>query len=114
MEDMGSLIHVKEVSDDEFSSLLGVKLLEEAEEVTAAQSRDDIISELADLHEVIDTIMILHKIEKVEVDSMQDKKRAQRGGFSERKFVTIAEHPEGSFGERYCLADKKKYPEIIG
>ncbi len=112
MENMGSVIHIKELPDDEYSHTLGVKLLEEAEEVHAAQSKEERIAELADLCEVIDSIMALHSIEKDEVVALQAKKRDQRGGFMHRKFVTIAEHPEGSFGESYCLAQKKKYPEV--
>lgn len=37
----------------------------------------------------------------------------KRGSFQERKFVTIAEHKLGSFGEKYCLSDLEKYPEVI-
>ncbi len=113
MENMGSVIHIKELSDEEYSHILGLKLLEEAEEVAAAQSSEERMSELADLYEVIDSLMALYKIDKDEVLISQEKKRSQRGGFVERKYVTVAEHPEGSFGESYCLAQKKKYPEII-
>lgn len=113
MENMGSVIHVKELPDDEYSHTLGIKLLEEAEEVHAAQSKEERIAELADLYEVMDSIIALHRINKDEVIALQCKKRDQRGGFMQRKFVTIAEHPEGSFGESYCLAQKKKYPEIV-
>jgi hypothetical protein len=44
---------------------------------------------------------------------MQQKKFLKRGGFAERKYVTTAEHPEGSFGEKYCRANPEKYPEIL-
>lgn len=113
MENMGSIIHTKELNDEEYSHILGLKLLEEAEEVTAASSHEERMSELADLYEVIDTLMALHAIDRDHVLAVQASKRDQRGGFMARQYVTIAEHPEGSFGESYCLAQKKKYPEII-
>ena len=53
------------------------------------------------------------QIKKEEIIAAQTKKRQDRGGFSGRKFVDIAEHPVGSFGETYCLNDPEKYPEIV-
>lgn len=41
-----------------------------------------------------------------------DAKHQERGGFEGRNFVTIAEHPTGSYCEKYCLNDPEKYPEI--
>jgi hypothetical protein len=43
----------------------------------------------------------------------QNKKASRERGIQGRKFVTVAEHPSGSFGEKYCLNDPEKYPEII-
>jgi hypothetical protein len=60
----------------------------------------------------------IHRVSKVnniswdDIVLVQNKKRNERGGFDERKFVTNAEHPEGSFGEQYCLKNPEKYPEI--
>jgi hypothetical protein len=48
-----------------------------------------------------------------DIIDVQGQKCQKRGGFRERKFVTVAEHMENSFGEKYCLADPGKYPEII-
>ncbi len=46
-----------------------------------------------------------------EIVTLQTKKREDRGGFADRRFVTLAEHPRGSMGEQYCLAQPEKYPE---
>lgn len=45
--------------------------------------------------------------------TIQKRKKESRGGFEGRKFVKIAEHPIGGLGEKYCLADPEKYPEIL-
>ena len=74
---------------------------------------DDLKDELADLYEVIDSLAELHNISKDEIIAAQTKKLQERGGFSGRRFVDVSEHPVGSFGEKYCLADPEKYPEII-
>jgi len=109
----GSIIHVKPLDDSEYDQQLRVKLDEETAEVVAAQGRKELIEELADLYEVIDALCVLHSISKEELLAIQQNKRESRGGFYERAFVTIAEHPAGSFGEEYCRAQPEKYPEIL-
>ena len=109
----GSIIHVKELDDQEFTQELRVKLLEETLEVQAAQTDKDLKEEIADVFEVLDTIMRLHNISLQEVLDIQHKKRELRGGLHNRIFVTIVEHLPGSFGEQYCLKDPVKYPEIF-
>lgn len=42
-----------------------------------------------------------------------NKKMIDRGGLYERKFVTFVEHAHNSFGEKYCLQQPEKYPEVI-
>lgn len=112
MEAMGSIIHVKSLDDKEYDEQLRIKLLEEAQEVFSSLSRKDIIEELADVFEVIDALCIMHGFTRHDVIMAQVIKRDTRGGFMQRKFVTTAEHPEGSFGEQYCYAQPDKYPEI--
>lgn len=113
MHKQGSIIHIKELNNIEFDHELRIKLLEEAEEVKAAQTTDELIQELADLYEVIDTLTHLHGVTKEAIFAAQEKKRNDRGGFARRTYVTVAEHPEGTFGETYCLADPEKYPEVL-
>lgn len=112
MEARGSIIHIKKLNHVEFDHELRAKLLEEATEVQTAQSKEELIGELADVYEVIDTLCALHAISKEEIQTIQTKKHAERGGFIERQYITIAEHPEGSDGVEYCLAQPEKYPEI--
>lgn len=111
-EKHGSVIHWKRLDDAEYNNQLRLKLLEEAQEVSEAQSRQDLMSELADVFEVIDAICALHGFSRNDTRAAQEKKRAERGGFFERIFVTIVEPPEGSDFEKYCLAQPEKYPEI--
>lgn len=113
MERHGSVIHWRQLSDQEFDKELRGKLLEEAQEVVVAKNRTELINELADVFEVIDALAMVHGITRTEINAAQAKKYQERGGFEERRFVEVAEHPEGSFGEQYCLADPEKYPEIM-
>lgn len=108
----GSRINWRYLTDSEFDEQLRIKLTEETEEVTRAKSRDELVGELADVFEVIDSLTKLHGISKEEIIDSQAKKRDARGGFEGRRFVETATHVRGGFGEQYCLADPKKYPEI--
>lgn len=112
MHEMQSIIHWKYLDDAEYDYQLRQKLLEEAREVCFASSHKELMQELADVLEIIEAISVANEISFEKLRSIQLKKREDRGGFEGRKFVTIAEHLEGSFGEKYCLADPEKYPEI--
>lgn len=112
MENMGSKIHVKELSDDEYCKCLQDKLLEEITEVKEALDKGALLEEMADVLEVLDALCKLHGIDKDELGQVKQKKFLDRGGFYDRKFVTVAEHKPDSFGERYCLKQPEKYPEI--
>lgn len=111
MKAMGSVIHIKQLSDAEYDVELRSKLLEEVDEVRASQETKSLVEELADLSEVVDALCALHGITKEQLLAAQTKKREERGGFYGRSYVTIAEHPAGSFGEQYCRAQSEKYPE---
>ena len=109
----GSIIHWRRLDDNQFNEQLRLKLLEEADEVRLAKSKEDLVGELADVFEVLDNLCKLNNIAKDEVIAAQVVKAEKRGGFGERMYVTIAEHPQNSFGEKYCLAEPAKYPEIV-
>jgi predicted house-cleaning noncanonical NTP pyrophosphatase (MazG superfamily) len=113
LQDTGSIIHTKKLDDEQFAQELRVKLLEETLEVQAATTDKELQEEIADVFEVLDTIMRLHNISQQEVRSIQQAKRELRGGLNDRIFVTVVEHLPGSFGEQYCLKDSLKYPEIL-
>lgn len=113
MRQKGSIIHVKNLDRTEYNHQLRIKLIEETAEVFVAQSNQELIEEMADVFEVIDSLCALHGISLKDVRAMQIQKKGDRGGFDERAFVTIAEHPAGSYGEQYCRAQPDKYPEVL-
>jgi len=111
-KDDGSIIHLQILNDAEYNNELGLKLIEEATEVHMAQSPDELMDELGDVLEVIDCIVKFHKLSKDEILNRQQKKREDRGSYEERKFVSTAEFAPDSYGEKYCLKDPERYPEI--
>lgn len=114
MEDTGSVIHIKTLTDEEYNDCLKDKLEEEAAEVKNASTKKELLEEIADVLEVIDAICKFHNISSQVLEECKQKKYLERGGFYNRKFVTFAEHGPNTFGEKYCLDQPEKYPEIIG
>lgn len=112
LEGQGSKIHWRYLDDIEFDHQLRLKIIEEANEVAATKNNNELIEELADVLEIIDSFCDLYKIDFEDIKNAQIKKQFERGGFTGRKFVTIAEHPLNSPGEKYCLAAPDRYPEV--
>jgi predicted house-cleaning noncanonical NTP pyrophosphatase (MazG superfamily) len=112
MEKQGSVIHWKRLEDGPFDEALRSKLVEEAQEVVNARSTEELCEELADLMELVSSLCQVHDISQERIQQARQKKCAERGGYEERKYVTIAEHLDDSFGTRYCLAAPDKYPEL--
>ncbi len=71
------------MNEQEYQQALRDKLREEATE-TANATAQQFVSELADLYEVIDTLMISNSIDPVIVRSEQEQRRSERGGFAQR------------------------------
>lgn len=112
VEQMGSVVHCHCLDDAAYDQQLRLKLLEEADEVARATNQKELIAELGDVLEAIDALCVLHGLAKEDVLAVQAAKRVERGGFYDRLFVTVAEHPAGSYLEQYCLAEPEKYPEV--
>jgi predicted house-cleaning noncanonical NTP pyrophosphatase (MazG superfamily) len=107
-----SIIHYRMLDDQEYEQQLRSKLSEEVEEVVHAASTPKLVEEIADLYEVIDALCAVRGITRDEIMKAKEAKFAQLGGYYSKKFVMFVEHQEGSWGEKYCLADPLKYPEI--
>ncbi len=113
LEPVGSKFEFKKLNDIEFLEQLKLKLLEESQEVCNAASKEAIISELADVLEVMIAWCDLYGFSLEDVFAVQRKKFEQRGGFDDRLYLIAAAHPEDSPCVQYCLDDPEKYPEIL-
>ena len=76
---------------DEYRRELLYKLIEESEEARQAgfddANRKEVLEELADVAEVLDAILVEFGISKDELQSVQDMKRNERGGFKNKIFL---------------------------
>jgi predicted house-cleaning noncanonical NTP pyrophosphatase (MazG superfamily) len=80
----GSTCSVETIGDDHaFRRALRDKLVEEATEAATA-SEADIAGELADLQEVIETLIEACELDRDALRALQHQRRLDRGGFSNR------------------------------
>jgi len=88
------------------------KLREEIIEAENAYNQQDLLSECADILEVLYTLCRVSGITLEQLDKTQKQKKELRGGFEERIFCKYVDVPEGSPGLNYYLANSDRYPEI--
>jgi len=112
LEATGSRFVMQDLSNPAYDAALKKKLQEECEEIINTSTKQELIEEIADVFEVIDALCALRSITNAEIIKVQEKKREEAGGFYERKFVQITEHPIGSAAEARYLKDPKKHPLI--
>lgn len=76
------------LSEEEYQVALREKILEEATEVATA-SPEELVKEIADLYEVIDTVIATNHLNKETIFQEQEKRKKERGGF-EKKIKLIS------------------------
>ena len=110
MRAQGLQVFDRRLNDAEFIAALKDKLVEEAQEVGAATSQDDLIDELADVMEVIAALADASGVTTGEIEARRQAKRAERGGFDERVFNAAVEARDGLPAAEYYLARPMHYP----
>lgn len=79
----GYTCSVATMDEEEYRQALRDKLIEEAREA-AETSTEKLVTELADVYEVIDALIASYNIKDEDVHFEQERKRAVRGGFEGR------------------------------
>jgi len=83
IEKDGRHSEIKILNETEYHQALLRKLVEEANEVATAEE-DELVKELADLYEVIDTLLMAFDLNKDTILAIQKKRCDERGGFAKR------------------------------
>ena len=83
IERSGNKCKTRRLSEAEYIKALRLKLIEESEEVAEA-SLDEIVIEIADVYEVIESLIVALDLDINEIKQQQQLRRQQRGGFSQR------------------------------
>lgn len=71
-------------NDAEFEAFLLKKIVEEATELRHSAENDNLEEEIADINELIDTLVQLRDKKKEEILAVQQEKRGKNGGFDKR------------------------------
>ncbi|MBA4117521.1 MAG: hypothetical protein C0514_01305 [Candidatus Puniceispirillum sp.] len=109
----GHTVHYRKISGNDLEDALLQKLLEEADEVKNAKTRQDRTEELGDLLEVIDALVQFWDLSREEIDAAKKIKKNELGGFEGGFFGTHCDIP--THDEAYVAAlraQPHKYPEI--
>lgn len=85
------------------------KLIEEAKE---CQDSDEMLSELADMQEVLDQLAKDAGITKSQIGVEQVDKRAKNGGFKDGYFIDTETWPADHKWAKYYASDPKRFPEV--
>lgn len=75
------------LNDEQYRIELKAKLIEEATEVSICKDREEILSELADVREVMDALMQVYEISAMEVSTIQALKAIKRGKFEKKYYL---------------------------
>lgn len=81
----GKKVKTRVLKDDlEYLGYLLQKVEEEASELANAEGRDHQIEEIADVMELLDTLIEFNGLDWEQVRKVQEEKRMRRGGFEKR------------------------------
>ena len=97
----GQIPHTRMLKDfKERDNALRKKLSEESQEVVDASSVRNLITEIADVLDVVNDLLKLHHIGAVTVERERLARRRQRGGFDSFIFLESIETPEAEDGQQ--------------
>ena len=106
------LYGLHKLDDKTFERELLRKLVEESEEASSADGQKEVLKELADVQEIIDTLKSLLKISDEELSIAKKKKIEKNGSFDNRCYVEGIGVEEDSKWLEFYLKNPEKYPEV--
>ncbi len=92
IEREGLVCAVTTLDDDTFRDALRAKLVEEASEAAEATA-DALVTEVADLYEVIDALLAIEGVDPEDVRAIQALRRRDRGSFNQRILLHWTDEP---------------------
>lgn len=108
----GVVVHDTSLEQEEYIQQLIEKLQEEAEEVKDSQNADELIEELADVLEVMQSIALANDLSMEEIEKKRLEKRSAKGGFEKRMYAHHIDIEENSPVIHYYLKKPTQYPQI--
>ena len=95
IEEKGDECYVTHLKDDqEFKSALLTKLVEEATELSSTKTREEFLSEYADLMVVLDSLAEIYELSEADVKLALVENMEKKGGFKNRHFLHWSEYKD--------------------
>ena len=112
MRAAGLDVFERTLDHEAFIQALRGKLSEETVELLAAETREELLGELADVMEVVLALGAAHGFSAAEVEARRLAKREERGGFDARVWNAAVEGAEDCPAVDYYLARPGQYPKV--
>jgi predicted house-cleaning noncanonical NTP pyrophosphatase (MazG superfamily) len=113
MRQAGAEVMLKDCNEEELLAYFKLKIVEEAQEVFEAKTREDMITELADCLEVIRGFADRFNIGMTTIETVANEKLKNRGGFVDGvviESVTLTSEDKFKDYVSYLESQPKKYP----
>lgn len=94
IEKIGEKPYWRVLNKKEYLREIKKKILEEAKELVKTKKKKEIINEIVDIQELIDTLALELGLTKSQIQKQQKVKNKKRGGFKKRLFLIKTEEYE--------------------
>ena len=112
-EEAGHTVDGQLLRGEDLKQALAKKLHEGSDEVAAANTREELIEEIADVQQIIKDLCTLEGIAINEIEQIRKKKATKKGGFLGGMYIDTVTMPnEDDTWVDYCRKDSLKYPEL--
>ena len=91
IKDAGLTPSVKVLNKKEYLKEIKKKFIEEVKELVEAKTKKEVVNEIIDIQELIDTLVYEIDLTKSELKKQQKIKNKKRGGFKKRLFLIKTE-----------------------
>lgn len=108
----GGKVNQKILGVNNYISELKKKLIEEGEELIDTKNAKDALDEMADIQEIIDSLLIALNYKSQDLKKIQKEKIKKNGSFKDRIYINHIAADERFDWLEYHLKNKQKYPLI--
>jgi len=111
MKAKGQKPEVTVLSGASYQQALKEKLIEEFQEISVGNAKDDVVGELADVYEALDCLMISLGVSAEAVAAKREKKNAKVGSFRSGDYVGDLELKDDDEWVDYYRQEPDRFPE---
>mgnify|MGYP001614297549 FL=1 len=84
---------VSVLDDKKYAIALREKLVEEAKELLEAKTDEEILNELSDVLQLLESIALNNGLSVTDIEKQKEKKKQERGAFEKKLFLEYVDEP---------------------